>query len=186
LLVAVVLSAQSTDVAVNKATEALFAKVDTPEAMVQLGEINLKSYIKTIGLYHAKARHIIGLSEQLIARHQSQVPNSLADLMALPGVGIKTAKVVLSCAFGVPTIAVDTHVHRVSNRLGLVCTDTPAQTQKIIDEAVPAAYLQDAHHLLILHGRYCCKARKPDCAQCCLAELCQSKMLKWSEIVPDA
>lgn len=175
LLVAVVLSAQATDIGVNKATKALFQQANTPEAMVALGEEKLKTYIKTIGLYHTKAKNVIGLSQQLIALHNSTVPEDLAALMALPGVGRKTANVVLNCAFGHPTIAVDTHVFRVSNRLGLAKTKTPEATEAPLRKRIPERWLQHAHHWLILHGRYVCKARKPVCYNCVLADVCEYK-----------
>ena len=173
LLVAVVLSAQATDVGVNKATKSLFAKVDTPEKMVALGIGNLKEHIKTIGLFNSKAKNVIALSEALIAHHNSQVPEDLDALVKLPGVGIKTANVVLNCAFGHPTIAVDTHVFRVSNRLGIVKTKTPDQTGEPLLKKIPKQWRLHAHHWLILHGRYVCKARKPECWRCNVADLCQ-------------
>jgi endonuclease-3 len=172
LLVAVVLSAQSTDVGVNKATKALFKVADTPEKMVALGETKLKTYINTIGLYNAKAKNVIALSEQLIAKHESIVPEDFDALVALPGVGRKTANVVLNCAFGHPTMAVDTHVFRVSNRIGLVSTKTPEQTEHALLKIIPEPYKRHAHHWLILHGRYTCKARKPICGNCVIADLC--------------
>lgn len=173
LLVAVVLSAQATDVGVNKATRALFAKVTTPEQMVALGEEGLKHYIKTIGLFNSKAKNVIALSQVLIDRHHSQVPHDFEALKALPGVGIKTANVVLNCAFGEPTIAVDTHVFRVSNRLGLVHTKTPETTGDKLLKVIPKPWLQHAHHWLILHGRYVCKARKPLCGECPVEKWCE-------------
>lgn len=166
------LSAQSTDVGVNKATKALFAKVTTPEQMVELGEDGLKSYIKTIGLFNSKAKNVISLSKTLIEKHNSQVPEDFKKLNALAGVGVKTADVVLNCAFGHPTIAVDTHVFRVSNRIGLVSTDSPEKTAKPLLKAIPKKWQLHAHHWLILHGRYICKARKPECVNCGIAELC--------------
>lgn len=175
LLVAVVLSAQATDVGVNKATKALFAKVDTPEKMVALGEEGLKSYIKTIGLFNSKAKNVIALSHALIEHHHSEVPEDFDALVKLPGVGVKTANVVLNCAFGHPTIAVDTHVFRVSNRIGLVKTKTPEQTGAPLLKAIPKQWQQHAHHWLILHGRYVCKARKPECWRCAIADLCEYK-----------
>lgn len=163
LLVAVVLSAQATDVGVNKATKSLFAKISTPEEMVALGEVGLKHYIKSIGLYNSKASNIIKLSQQLIERHNSVVPNNLNDLQKLSGVGIKTANVLLNCAFGKPTIAVDTHVFRVANRLGLAHATSPNAMAKILTKTIPAKWRRHAHHWLILHGRYICKARNlPD------------------------
>ena len=175
LLVAVVLSAQATDVGVNKATKKLFAATDTPEKMVALGEAGLKKHIRTIGLYNAKAKNIIALSEMLIEHHDSQVPDKRAQLEALPGVGRKTAGVVLNTVFGQPTIAVDTHVFRVANRSGLARGKTPDQVENKLYKAVPPEYLQHAHHWLILFGRYVCKARNPDCPACEVRELCAFK-----------
>jgi len=175
LLVAVVLSAQATDVGVNKATKSLFATMHTPEKMVALGEAGLKTHIRTIGLYNAKAKNIIALSEMLIERHDSQVPGDRAALEALPGVGRKTAGVVLNTVFGQPTIAVDTHIFRVSNRSGLARGKTPDQVEQKLYKAVPEEYLQHAHHWLILFGRYVCKARTPDCPACEVRELCAFK-----------
>ncbi|MBL0318965.1 MAG: endonuclease III [Alphaproteobacteria bacterium] len=173
LLVAVVLSAQATDVGVNKATAALFSKVSTPEEMLELGEETLKSYIKTIGLYQSKATYIIALSKRLVDAFGSNVPTALEDLQSLPGVGRKTANVVLNCAFGMPTMAVDTHVFRVSNRLGLVHEKTPEATEKALLNAIPKTWMIHAHHWLILHGRYICKARKPECYRCPVSDLCE-------------
>jgi endonuclease-3 len=170
----VVLSAQATDKSVNKATEQLFLHVTTPEQMVALGEENLKKHIKTIGLFNSKAKNIIALSERLIALHGSQVPHDLAALEALPGVGRKTANVVLNCAFGEPTMAVDTHVLRVANRLGLAKSNNPLQVEKQLLSAIPRRWLLHAHHWLILHGRYTCVARKPKCDQCSLRQWCPS------------
>lgn len=175
LLVAVVLSAQATDVGVNKATRALFKIADTPEKMVALGLENLRNYIKTIGLFNSKAKNVIALSEVLIKNHQSQVPEDFDALVKLPGVGIKTANVVLNCAFGHPTIAVDTHVFRVSNRLGIVNTKTPDQTGTPLLKRIPKPWQQHAHHWLILHGRYVCKARKPECWHCHVSDICEFK-----------
>ena len=172
LLVAVALSAQATDVGVNKATRPLFKKVKTPEAMVKLGLAGLKDYIKTIGLYNTKAKNVIALSQLLIERHGSVVPNDQAALEALPGVGRKTANVVRNIAFGAPTIAVDTHIFRVSNRTGLAPGKTPLAVEKKLLKATPAEFALHAHHWLILHGRYTCLARKPKCAECCVADLC--------------
>jgi len=172
LLVAVVLSAQATDVGVNKATGPLFAIADTPEAMVALGEAKVREMIKTIGLYRNKAKNVIALSERLIAEHEGQVPRDRAALEALPGVGRKTANVVLNTAFGEPTIAVDTHVFRVGNRTGLATGKTPLAVEEKLMKAVPKRFRQHAHHWLILHGRYCCKARKPDCPDCPIRDLC--------------
>ncbi|VAW10347.1 Endonuclease III [hydrothermal vent metagenome] len=172
LLVAVALSAQATDVGVNKATGPLFAIADTPEKMVVLGEEALRDHIKTIGLYRNKAKHVFALSKQLIARHGGKVPNDREALEALPGVGRKTANVVLNVAFGEPTIAVDTHIFRVCNRTGLAPGKTPLAVEQALEKKVPAAYRQHAHHWLILHGRYVCKARKPQCWRCTIADLC--------------
>jgi endonuclease-3 len=173
LLVAVVLSAQATDVGVNKATAPLFKVVKTPEEMLALGEEGLKKYIKTIGLFNAKAKNVIALSHALIEKHNSEIPDKLEELIALPGVGIKTANVILNCAFGEPTIAVDTHVFRVSNRLGIVHTKTPNSTGEKLLKAIPKKWQQHAHHWLILHGRYICKARKPLCSICEVVNYCE-------------
>jgi endonuclease-3 len=175
LLVAVVLSAQATDASVNKATEPLFETVDTPEKMVKLGEARLKRYIKTIGLFNTKAKNVIALSKLLIERHQSEVPHTREALEALPGVGRKTANVVLNVAFGARTIAVDTHIFRVSNRTGLAPGKTPLAVEEKLEKVTPDAYVCDAHHWLILHGRYVCKARKPECPNCVVRELCTFK-----------
>ena len=172
LLVAVVLSAQATDVGVNRATGPLFKVVTTPEEMVALGEDRLRDYIKTIGLFNAKAKNVIALSQLLIDRHGSQVPEDREALEALPGVGRKTANVVLNIAFGHPTIAVDTHLFRVGNRTGLAPGKTPLAVEKKLEKAVPDAFKRHAHHWLILHGRYVCKARKPDCPRCIVIDLC--------------
>ena len=172
LLVAVVLSAQATDAGVNKATRGLFAIADTPQKMVALGEAALTEKIKTIGLFRNKAKNVIALSQALIERHGAKVPREREALEALPGVGRKTANVVLNVAFGEPTIAVDTHVFRVANRLGLAPGKTPREVEDKLMQAVPAKYLPHAHHWLILHGRYVCKARSPDCGVCKLADLC--------------
>lgn len=175
LLVAVVLSAQATDVGVNRATKELFKQVTTPEDMVALGEENLIQHIKTIGLYKGKAKNVIALSEQLIRLHGSEVPNDQKALEALPGVGRKTANVVRNIGFGVPTIAVDTHVFRVSNRTGLVKAPTVEKVEEKLNKVVPKAFLLHAHHWLILHGRYICLARKPKCAECPISHLCEYK-----------
>ena len=172
LLVAVVLSAQATDVGVNKATKDLFAVADTPDAMVKLGLEAVRGYIKTIGLFNTKAQNVIKLSQILIDEHDSQVPQDRTALEALPGVGRKTANVVLNEAFGEPTIAVDTHIFRVGNRTGLAPGKTPDAVEKELLRRVPPAYKKGAHHWLILHGRYICKARKPDCAACQIRSLC--------------
>ncbi len=175
LLVAVVLSAQATDTGVNKATRALFSKIKTPEAMVKLGEAGLKEYIKTIGLFNAKAKNVIALSHQLIANHKSEVPRTMEELIKLPGVGRKTANVVLNIAFGEPTIAVDTHLFRLGNRTGLAPGKTPEEVEEKLLKIVPKKYLIHAHHWLILHGRYVCKARVPDCGNCVVRDLCAFK-----------
>ena len=173
LLVAVVLSAQATDKGVNKATGPLFAVADTPEKMVALGEARLRDYIKTIGLYRNKAKNVVALSEALIRDHGSEVPQTREALEALPGVGRKTANVVLNCAFGQETMAVDTHIFRVANRTGLACGKTPLAVELGLLEIVPKPYRRDAHHWLILHGRYICLARKPKCPVCPVADLCR-------------
>ena len=175
LLVAVVLSAQATDVGVNRATEKLFKKVKTPKAMVKLGEAGLKEHIKTIGLYNAKAKNVIKLSEILLAEHNGKVPEDRETLEKLPGVGRKTANVVLNIAFGHPTIAVDTHLFRLGNRTGLAPGKTPLAVEKKLEKAVPKEFLLHAHHWLILHGRYVCKARKPDCPACVVRDYCRYK-----------
>ncbi len=175
LLVAVVLSAQATDVGVNKATEKLFKIADTPQKMLKLGEAGLTQHIKTIGLYRNKAKNVMALSRLLIERHGGAVPHDRAALQALPGVGRKTANVVLNVAFGEPTIAVDTHIFRVSNRTGLAPGKDVLAVELKLEKVVPPAYRLHAHHWLILHGRYVCKARKPDCPACRVADLCQFK-----------
>ena len=173
LLVAVVLSAQATDAGVNKATPALFTLADTPEKMAVLGEDRVRDMIKTIGLFRNKAKNVVALSHQLIAEHGGQVPRSREALEALPGVGRKTANVVLNVAFGEPTIAVDTHIFRVGNRTGMATGKDPFEVEQKLDKVVPAAYKSHAHHWLILHGRYTCVARKPLCEKCIIADLCQ-------------
>ena len=175
LLVAVVLSAQATDVGVNKATEKLFRKVDNPAAMVALGEEKLKQHIRTIGLFNTKAKNVIALSRQLLEEFDGQVPENREQLESLPGVGRKTANVVCNIAFGQPTIAVDTHLFRLGNRTGLAPGKTPLEVERKLQKRVPKAYLQHAHHWLILHGRYVCKARKPDCPNCIVRDLCDYK-----------
>lgn len=172
LLVAVVLSAQATDVGVNKATPALFAVADTAEKMLRVGERRLRSYVKTIGLYNTKAKNIMKLSRILVDEYDGQVPNTREELEALPGVGRKTANVVLNCAFGIPTIAVDTHIFRVSNRTGLSPGKTPLAVELGLEAIVPNKWHRHAHHWLILHGRYVCRARKPDCPTCVINDLC--------------
>ena len=175
LLVAVVLLAQATDIGVNRATKKLFEIIDTPEKMVKLGETKLTSHIKTIGLYRTKAKNVIGLSELLIAEHGSVVPQDRDALVKLPGVGRKTANVVLNIAFGEPTIAVDTHIFRIGNRTGIA----PGKNVDVVEQGflkkTPETYMLHAHHWLILHGRYVCKARKPECPKCIVADLCQFK-----------
>jgi endonuclease-3 len=175
LLVAVVLSAQATDASVNKATEPLFAVADTPQKMLALGEARLREYIRTIGLYNTKARNIIRLSEILMREHGGRVPQDRPALQALPGVGRKTANVVLNVAFGQPTIAVDTHIFRLGNRSGLAPGKTPDAVEQALERRVPENYKLHAHHWLILHGRHVCKARKPDCAMCVVRDLCAYK-----------
>jgi endonuclease-3 len=175
LLVAVVLSAQATDVGVNKATGPLFAVADTPEKMVELGEARLRDYIKTIGLFNGKAKNVIALSRMLIDEHNSEVPRDREALEKLPGVGRKTANVVLNIAFGEPTIAVDTHIFRVGNRTSLAAGKNVLLVEKKLEKVVPAKYRLHAHHWLILHGRYVCKARKPDCPVCVVNDLCGFK-----------
>ena len=175
LLVAVALSAQATDVGVNKATIPLFKKVKTPQQMVALGEAKLKDHIKTIGLFNTKAKNVIKLSEQLLRDHNGEVPNDQKALEALPGVGRKTANVVRNIAFGAPTIAVDTHIYRVSNRTGLAPGKTVLAVEKQLDKVTPDAFKLHAHHWLILHGRYTCKARKPVCEDCIVIDLCRFK-----------
>ena len=175
LLVAVVLSAQATDKGVNKATPALFKAADTPEKMFALGEDKIRDHIKTIGLFNSKAKNVYALSRILIEKHDSVVPDTLKELMALPGVGRKTANVVLNIAYKQPTIAVDTHIFRVSNRTGLAPAKTPDLVEQKLNKVVPEEYKLHAHHWLILHGRYVCKARKPDCAECLVKEFCNYK-----------
>ena len=172
-LVAVVLSAQATDVGVNRATVPLFKIVDTPEKMAALGEEGLRSYIKSIGLYRAKAKNVIALSKILVGKHDSKIPHDRAALEGLPGVGRKTANVVLNNVFGEPTIAVDTHLFRLGNRTGLAPGKSPLEVEKGLLKVIPQKYLRHAHHWLILHGRYICKARKPECWRCPIADLCQ-------------
>ncbi len=173
LLIAVILSAQATDVGVNKATRRLFPVANTPQAILDLGLEGLKAHIRTIGLFNAKAENIIKTCRILLERHDGEVPNTRADLEALPGVGRKTANVVLNTAFGQPTLAVDTHIFRVANRTGLAIGKTPLAVERKLLKAVPGEFLKDAHHWLILHGRYTCLARKPRCAECIVADLCR-------------
>ncbi|HET6928244.1 MAG TPA: endonuclease III [Hyphomicrobiaceae bacterium] len=183
LLVAVVLSAQATDAGVNKATEPLFKVADTPQKMLELGEEALQERIKTIGLYRNKAKNVIGLSRALIAGHRGEVPRQREALEALPGVGRKTANVVLNTAFGEPTLAVDTHVFRVAHRLGLSSGKTPLDVETDLLKVIPEGYLQHAHHWLILHGRYVCQARRPRCDACVVCDLCTSRD-KWFDCGP--
>ena len=173
LLVAVVLSAQATDAGVNKATPALFAAADTPEKMVALGEERVRDLIRTIGLFRTKAKNVVALSQKLVAEHDGVVPKTREALEALPGVGRKTANVVLNVAFGEPTIAVDTHIFRVGNRTGLATGKTPFEVEDKLEAVVPARYKRHAHHWLILHGRYICVARRPQCEKCLIADLCK-------------
>lgn len=173
LLVAVVLSAQATDAGVNKATRALFARARTPYEMLALGEEGLIDHIKTIGLFRTKAKNVMALSAKLVSDHGGKVPPERTALEALPGVGRKTANVVLNIAFGEPTIAVDTHIFRVSNRTGLAPGKTPLEVEAILEAVVPGEFKRHAHHWLILHGRYVCKALKPDCARCLINDLCR-------------
>ena len=173
LLVAVILSAQATDVSVNKATAGLYAEANTPQAMLALGEAGLKRHIKTIGLFNAKAANIIATCRALLAEHGGEVPRDRAALEALPGVGRKTANVVLNVAFGEPTMAVDTHIFRVANRTGLAPGRTPLEVERGLLAVIPGRYLQHAHHWLILHGRYVCQARTPRCEECPIADFCE-------------
>lgn len=173
LLVAVILSAQATDKSVNIATDKLYAIANTPEAILDLGLHELESYIKTIGLYHTKAKNILATCQILITQHESQVPNTRKALEALPGVGRKTANVILNTAFGQPTIAVDTHLFRLGNRTKLATGKNVLEVEMKYLKTIPKEFIQDAHHLLILHGRYICTARKPKCAQCCIKDLCE-------------
>ena len=173
LLIAVILSAQATDVSVNKATDKLFAVAGTPEKIADLGIGGLRKYIKTIGLYNAKAKNIIATCKILMREHGSKVPQDRAALEALPGVGRKTANVILNTAFGQPTIAVDTHIFRVSNRTGLAHGKTPLEVEKRLTRLTPEEFRKDAHHWLILHGRYICKARTPECYRCPILEFCE-------------
>ena len=173
LLVAVVLSAQATDAGVNKATRALFAVADTPQKMLALGEEKVGDYIRTIGLWRNKAKNVILLSEALIRDHGGEVPGDRDELVKLPGVGRKTANVVLNMAFGQPTMAVDTHILRIGNRIGLAPGKTPEAVEAILVRVIPTEYMLHAHHWLILHGRYVCKARKPECEKCVIADICK-------------
>ena len=175
LLVAVVLSAQATDTGVNKATQKLFQVVKTPQAMLEFGEAKLRDHIRTIGLFNSKARNVIRLSQELLVEHGGKVPNDQEALERLPGVGRKTANVVRNIAFGEPTIAVDTHIFRIGNRTGLAPGKTPLAVEKKLLKAIPDHFKLHAHHWLILHGRYICRARKPDCPDCAVADLCRFK-----------
>lgn len=173
LLVAVILSAQATDVSVNKATAELFKVANTPEKILALGEAGLKKYIKTIGLFNSKAKNILQMCQLLRDKYHSKVPNERAALEELPGVGRKTANVILNTCFGQPVIAVDTHIFRVANRIGLTKGKTPLAVEEQLMQVIPKKYLHDAHHWLILHGRYTCTARKPRCASCIIPDLCE-------------
>ncbi|MEJ8809857.1 endonuclease III [Variovorax ureilyticus] len=175
LLAAVLLSAQATDVGVNKATRKLFPVANTPQAIVDLGVEGLEDYIKTIGLYRSKAKHLVEAARMLVERHRGEVPRTRAELEALPGVGRKTANVVLNVAFGEPTMAVDTHIFRVGNRTGLAPGKTPLEVELKLEKRVPEKYRLHAHHWLILHGRYTCVARKPQCWQCAVSPYCDYK-----------
>ena len=172
LLIAVILSAQATDVSVNKATRGLFRRARSPRGMLRLGEAGVKEHIRTIGLYNSKAKNILRTCELLVERHQGRVPRTRDALEALPGIGRKTANVVLNTAFGVPTMAVDTHIFRLANRTGLAPGKSPRQVEDGLLARIPSAYLKDAHHWLILHGRYTCMARRPRCAECLIGDLC--------------
>lgn len=174
LLVAVVLSAQATDAGVNKATRELFRIADTPQKMAALGEEEVGRHIRTIGLWRNKARNVVALSQTLVERHQGMVPREREDLQALPGVGRKTANVVLNIAFGEPTMAVDTHILRIGNRIGLAPGKTPEEVERRLLEVIPPEYMLHAHHWLILHGRYVCKARRPECEICVIADICKA------------
>ena len=174
LLIAVILSAQATDVSVNLATRRLYRVANTPEAILELGEEGLKDYIRTIGLFNSKASNIMATCQTLINEHAGEVPSQRQALEALPGVGRKTANVVLNTAFGQPTMAVDTHIFRVANRTGLALGKTPLEVERKLLKSVPEEYLIDAHHWLILHGRYVCKARNPNCAECIVRDLCRT------------
>ena len=179
LLVAVILSAQATDKGVNKATASLFPVANTPRVLLALGEEGLKAHIRTLGLFNAKAAHIIKTCAILVERHGGEVPNERAALEALPGVGRKTANVILNTAFGEPTLAVDTHILRVANRTGLAPGKTPLEVECKLMRAVPREFLRDAHHWLILHGRYVCVARKPRCGDCLISDLCEFTGKEW-------
>lgn len=173
LLIAVILSAQATDKGVNLATDKLYAVANSPEKILALGLDGLENYIKTIGLYHAKAKNILATCQILVTQHESQVPNTRKALEGLPGVGRKTANVILNTAFGEPTIAVDTHLFRLGNRINLATGKTVLEVEMKYLKTIPKEFMQDAHHLLILHGRYICTARKPKCSECCIQDLCE-------------
>ena len=173
LLIAVILSAQATDKSVNLATDKLYAVANTPESILALGLLGLEQFINTIGLYHAKAKNVLATCQMLISQHQSQVPNTRDALESLPGVGRKTANVILNTAFGEPTIAVDTHLFRLGNRIKLATGKTVLEVEHQYLKTIPTEFMQNAHHLLILHGRYTCTARKPKCAECCIEDLCE-------------
>ncbi len=175
LLVAVILSAQATDISVNKATRQLFPVANTPDALLALGEEGLKPFVKSIGLYNSKVKNILSTCRRLLDEHDGKVPRKREDLESLPGVGRKTANVVLNTAFGEPVIAVDTHIFRVANRTGLALGKTPRAVEDKLQRSVPREFLRDAHHWLLLHGRYICKARKPACPECLLRDLCDFK-----------
>lgn len=181
LLIAVILSARATDVSVNKATVKLFPVANTPQAILKLGEEGLKSFVKNIGLYNSKAKNIIKTCQILVDQYDGQVPNNREDLEALPGVGRKTANVILNTAFGQPTIAVDTHIFRVANRIKLTDGKTPLIVEKQLQKIIPKEYLHDAHHWLILHGRYVCVARKPHCSTCLINDLCEYEFKNWEK-----
>jgi endonuclease-3 len=174
LVVAVALSAQATDAGVNKATRALFKVAETPQKMLDLGEEKVRDYIKTIGLFRNKAKNVIALSQRLVDVYGGEVPKTREELVTLPGVGRKTANVVMSMAFGIPTVAVDTHIFRIANRIRLAPGKTPDEIEDKLLRIIPKHYLFHAHHWLILHGRYCCKARKPECERCVIADICKS------------
>ncbi len=174
LLIAVILSAQATDVSVNLATRRLYKLANTPQAILDLGEDGLKAYIKTIGLFNSKAKNVIVTCKNLLEKHAGEVPSDRQALEALPGVGRKTANVILNTAFGQPTMAVDTHIFRVANRTGLAIGKTPLEIERKLLKSIPEQYLLDAHHWLILHGRYVCKARTPNCPECILRDLCRT------------
>ncbi len=182
LLIAVILSAQATDKSVNLATDKLYAVANTPESILALGILGLEQFINTIGLYHAKAKNVLATCQMLITQHQSQVPNTRDALESLPGVGRKTANVILNTAFGEPTIAVDTHLFRLGNRIKLATGKTVLEVEHQYLKTIPTEFMQNAHHLLILHGRYTCTARKPKCAQCCIEDLCEYQAKEYNVV----